>query len=373
MRCQIAVSAAIGRSCRGCRRQWVELRSAASRRSVELRSRSVELRSRSDRGRHRPVTSGRDEEASSADRRASARDQAASNHDLAASAGPSERCSAFTMSLRPSASRATSNVTTSSLARARTSAERFETAPQRDETARLRDLAAEARDRAAAERDRAEELAAQLTNRPPGYAVQLRAAAAVRARAALDRAQAARDREQAARDREEAARDREQVRHRARAAHLDDLTGTYRRTMRRRRATARVDRARRSARSWTLGSSTSMALKRINDREGHAAGDALLRDVATDAIRSKLRSYDPIVRFGGDEFVCALSDTTSDRPGSDSRRSGASWPRATQADRSASGLRTCAPRTRSTSCWRGATRPSYEAEGRRLIRQPRAV
>ena len=69
-----------------------------------------------------------------------------------------------------------------------------------------------------------------------------------------------------------------------------------------------IDRARRSGKELTLGFVDVDGLKRINDREGHAAGDALLRDV-TDAIRSKLRSYDPIVRFGGDEFVCALSDT----------------------------------------------------------------
>ena len=49
-------------------------------------------------------------------------------------------------------------------------------------------------------------------------------------------------------------------------------------------------------------------LKDVNDTQGHAAGDALLRHV-TDAIRSRLRSYDPIVRVGGDEFVCALTDT----------------------------------------------------------------
>jgi len=52
-------------------------------------------------------------------------------------------------------------------------------------------------------------------------------------------------------------------------------------------------------------------LKSVNDREGHAAGDALLRAVAA-AIRSHLRSYDPIVRFGGDEFVCALSESDLD-------------------------------------------------------------
>lgn len=49
-------------------------------------------------------------------------------------------------------------------------------------------------------------------------------------------------------------------------------------------------------------------LKEVNDRQGHAVGDALLQAV-TATIRSRLRTYDPIVRFGGDEFVCALLDT----------------------------------------------------------------
>jgi diguanylate cyclase (GGDEF)-like protein len=51
------------------------------------------------------------------------------------------------------------------------------------------------------------------------------------------------------------------------------------------------------------------ALKAVNDNHGHAAGDALLRDVAT-AVISATRSYDATVRWGGDEFVCALSDVT---------------------------------------------------------------
>jgi diguanylate cyclase (GGDEF)-like protein len=53
------------------------------------------------------------------------------------------------------------------------------------------------------------------------------------------------------------------------------------------------------------------SLKSINDTEGHAAGDAILRDVPT-AIAQTLRSYDITVRWGGDEFVCALSEVTSD-------------------------------------------------------------
>jgi predicted signal transduction protein with EAL and GGDEF domain len=46
-------------------------------------------------------------------------------------------------------------------------------------------------------------------------------------------------------------------------------------------------------------------LKRVNDTEGHLAGDALLIAVA-DSLRACLRSYDLVMRFGGDEFVCAL-------------------------------------------------------------------
>ena len=52
-------------------------------------------------------------------------------------------------------------------------------------------------------------------------------------------------------------------------------------------------------------------LKAINDARGHAAGDALLaRVVAT--LRSNLRPYELIVRVGGDEFICALSDAGVD-------------------------------------------------------------
>jgi diguanylate cyclase (GGDEF)-like protein len=52
-------------------------------------------------------------------------------------------------------------------------------------------------------------------------------------------------------------------------------------------------------------------LKEVNDGHGHAAGDALLRDVA-EAIQKHLRSYDTLVRVGGDEFICALGDCTPD-------------------------------------------------------------
>jgi diguanylate cyclase (GGDEF)-like protein len=77
-----------------------------------------------------------------------------------------------------------------------------------------------------------------------------------------------------------------------------------------------ISRARRSSGDLVLAYVELTGLKRVNDRRGHAAGDAFLR-VAVDAIRAHLRSYDPIVRVGGDQFLCALGNCTPD--GADNR------------------------------------------------------
>ena len=50
-------------------------------------------------------------------------------------------------------------------------------------------------------------------------------------------------------------------------------------------------------------------LEATNDSDGHPAGDRVLRELV-DTIRANLRSYDLVVRFGGDEFVCGLLDVT---------------------------------------------------------------
>jgi len=47
-------------------------------------------------------------------------------------------------------------------------------------------------------------------------------------------------------------------------------------------------------------------LKATNDARGHAGGDRLLVAVAN-TIRSELRPYDLIIRYGGDEFICVVS------------------------------------------------------------------
>jgi len=74
---------------------------------------------------------------------------------------------------------------------------------------------------------------------------------------------------------------------------------------------AEIDRAHRGNGRLTLAYVDVDGVKQVNNRRGHAAGDALLRNVV-DEMRTSLRSYDSIVRVGGDEFLCALPDSTPD-------------------------------------------------------------
>ena len=54
-----------------------------------------------------------------------------------------------------------------------------------------------------------------------------------------------------------------------------------------------------------------MRSRRVNDTHGHAAGDAVLKDVAY-ILRRELRAYDLAYRVGGEEFLVLLPGTAFD-------------------------------------------------------------
>lgn len=51
--------------------------------------------------------------------------------------------------------------------------------------------------------------------------------------------------------------------------------------------------------------------KDVNDNYGHAVGDEILKEFS-DRIQDKLRSFDLVARFGGEEFVAVLPDVSED-------------------------------------------------------------
>jgi diguanylate cyclase (GGDEF)-like protein len=89
-------------------------------------------------------------------------------------------------------------------------------------------------------------------------------------------------------------------------AALDELTGVLRRGVGMRLLQAEVDRVHRAGGRLALAFVDVNGLKRVNDTDGHAAGDSLLQTVAR-TLRRRLRSYDLVVRWGGDEFLCVLN------------------------------------------------------------------
>ncbi len=89
----------------------------------------------------------------------------------------------------------------------------------------------------------------------------------------------------------------------------DSLTGLYNRRHFLNVAGAEFERARRYGRPMAVILVDIDHFKAVNDTWGHLVGDATLRTVA-DAIRRGLRRVDLLGRYGGEEFVALLPETT---------------------------------------------------------------
>ena len=92
----------------------------------------------------------------------------------------------------------------------------------------------------------------------------------------------------------------------------DELTGTYNRRFLMETLTRELARASRLGGSFSVCIMDVDHFKLVNDTQGHAAGDQMLRQVAAVAVRG-LRGVDVFGRFGGEEFLLVLPDT--DRAG----------------------------------------------------------
>ena len=252
--------------------------------------------------------SDRDQVQADADQRASERDQAASDRDFASRpTGDAEMVRTHELS-RTERVQGTLDRHAATLVRSQVSSERDEQAKERDEVAQQRDRVAEERDRVAEEHDREIKHAGEDLGRDdPRAARALAALAEMRDKAAAH----------ACRPRRIARGPPETVRPRRLIASTCSQSWSVRIwTISPAPTGAAWGRSRSSTRSsahgarirlWCSPISTADRLKDVNDREGHAAGDALLRDLVA-LLRSKLRPYDPVVRWGGDEFVCTISD-----------------------------------------------------------------
>jgi diguanylate cyclase (GGDEF)-like protein len=96
-----------------------------------------------------------------------------------------------------------------------------------------------------------------------------------------------------------------------RLAHTDSLTGVANRRQLFESSPRIVGAAHRAHESVTVVMIDIDNFKEINDRFGHHAGDQILRAVA-EACRSQLRPEDLVGRYGGDELIAVLLDTTTE-------------------------------------------------------------
>jgi two-component system, cell cycle response regulator len=94
-------------------------------------------------------------------------------------------------------------------------------------------------------------------------------------------------------------------------AYIDGLTGIFNRRFFELRIGEEIERAKRFNTGMAVIIIDIDHFKRLNDEFGHLLGDEVLRQVSS-IFSQHLRKIDVVCRFGGEEFVVVVSQTTPD-------------------------------------------------------------
>jgi diguanylate cyclase (GGDEF)-like protein len=100
-----------------------------------------------------------------------------------------------------------------------------------------------------------------------------------------------------------------QLHHLQRQLEQDALTGVSSRTSVLQELGVAIGRAAKTGQPLVTMMLDLDRFKDVNDNHGHAAGDQVLRDLAT-RIKAALREFDLVGRYGGEEFVVVLENTS---------------------------------------------------------------
>jgi diguanylate cyclase (GGDEF)-like protein len=92
-------------------------------------------------------------------------------------------------------------------------------------------------------------------------------------------------------------------------AYVDGLTGIHNRRFFEMRIGEELERASRFQGSLAMVMADIDHFKRLNDEFGHLLGDEILRAVSG-ILKQQLRKMDMVCRYGGDEFVIVVPETT---------------------------------------------------------------
>ena len=96
------------------------------------------------------------------------------------------------------------------------------------------------------------------------------------------------------------------------AADTDLVTGVHNHRYLQERLRQEVARGARSHAPLAVLMMDLDKFKQVNDRHGHADGDRVLHNIGA-AIMSQVRTNDVVARYGGDEFVVVMPDTSADQ------------------------------------------------------------